>query len=81
LSLVLKLTEFALEFQVKSTLGLSAPVFANSPEEAADHFGWLGRFAAIDCPASSERIRELLGWRLTGQPGLIADLEPLGTTT
>jgi nucleoside-diphosphate-sugar epimerase len=59
---------------------LKLPVVAKSPEEAADHFGWLGLFAAIDCPASSERTRELLGWRPTGQPGLIADLEPLGTT-
>ena len=59
---------------------LKLPVVAKSPGEAADHFGWLGLFAAIDCPASSERTRELLGWRPTGQPGLIADLEPLGTT-
>jgi nucleoside-diphosphate-sugar epimerase len=40
---------------------LKLPVVAKSPEEAADHFGWLGLFAAIDCPASSERTRELLG--------------------
>jgi hypothetical protein len=42
--------------------------------EADAHFGWFASFAAIDCPASSERTREMLGWRPT-QPGLIADLD------
>ena len=59
---------------------LKLPVVAKSPEEAADHFGWLAPFAAIDCVASSERTREQLGWHPTALPGLIADLEPLGTT-
>src|SRR5271166_3143196 len=53
--------------------GLNLPVVAKSPAEAADHFGWLGFFMGIDCPASSAQTRELLGWRPT-QPGLIADL-------
>ena len=53
---------------------LNLPVVAKSPEEAAEHFGWFARFAAIDCPASSERTREELGWR-PKQPGLIADLD------
>jgi nucleoside-diphosphate-sugar epimerase len=59
---------------------LKLPVVAKSPAEAAEHFGWLGQFATIDCPASSERTRKLLGWNLTGQPGIIFDLESLGTT-
>jgi nucleoside-diphosphate-sugar epimerase len=59
---------------------MKLPVVAKSPEEAAGHFGWLGLFAAIDCPTSSARTQELLGWRPTGQPGLISDLEALGTT-
>jgi len=53
---------------------LNLPVVSKSPEEFAEHFGWFARFAAIDCPASSERTREELGWR-PKQPGLIADLD------
>lgn len=53
---------------------LNLPVVAKSPEEAAEHFGWFARFAAIDCPASSAKTRELLGWR-PKQPGLIPDLD------
>jgi nucleoside-diphosphate-sugar epimerase len=56
---------------------LKLPVVAKSPEEAAVHFGWLAPFAAIDCPASSERTQELLGWHPAGRPGLIADLDPM----
>jgi nucleoside-diphosphate-sugar epimerase len=54
--------------------GLKVPVVAKSPEEAADHFGWLAPFAAIDVPASSQRTRELMEWQ-PKQPGLISDLE------
>lgn len=53
---------------------LNIPVVAKSQEEAAAHFGWFAHFAGIDCPASSQRTRELLGWQPT-KPGLIADLE------
>ncbi len=53
---------------------LNVPVVAKSPEEAADHFGWLGFFMGIDCPASSALTQERLGWRPT-QTGLIPDLE------
>src|ERR1700730_3853890 len=53
---------------------LNVPVVAKSPEEAADHFGWFAHFAAIDCPASSQRTRELLGWQ-PNQPGLIPELD------
>jgi nucleoside-diphosphate-sugar epimerase len=55
---------------------LNVPVVAISPEEAAEHFGWLAHFAAIDSPASSLRTRELLGWQ-PKQPGLIPDLDRL----
>jgi nucleoside-diphosphate-sugar epimerase len=54
---------------------LNVPVVAKSPEEAADHFGWLGFFAGIDAPASSALTQQRLGWRPT-RIGLIADLEP-----
>ena len=53
---------------------LNVPVVSKTPEEAADHFGWFAHFAAIDCPASSKRTRELLGWQ-PKQPGLIPDLD------
>lgn len=53
---------------------LNVPVVAKSPEEASDHFGWLGVFAGADTPASSALTQERLGW-LPTQPGLIPDLE------
>jgi nucleoside-diphosphate-sugar epimerase len=53
---------------------LNLPVVATSPEDAPNHFGWFAQFAALDCPASSQRTRELLGWQPT-QPGLIPDLD------
>ena len=53
---------------------LNVPVVAKNSEEAADHFGWFAHFAGIDCPASSQRTRELLGWQ-PKQPGLILDLD------
>jgi nucleoside-diphosphate-sugar epimerase len=52
---------------------LNVPVDSKSPEEAADHFGWIARFFGIDGPASSLQTRERLGWQPV-QPGLIADL-------
>jgi nucleoside-diphosphate-sugar epimerase len=53
---------------------LNLPVVSKSREEAADHFGWIGRFFGTDCPASSAQTQERLGWRPV-QPGLIADLD------
>jgi nucleoside-diphosphate-sugar epimerase len=52
---------------------LNVPLVSKSAEQAADHFGWFAHFAAIDCPASSQRTRAQLGWQ-PKQPGLIADL-------
>jgi nucleoside-diphosphate-sugar epimerase len=62
--------------QIAEVIGrrLNIPVVSKSPEEAAEHFGWFARFAGIDAPTSSERTRELLGWKPEG-PGLIADLD------
>ena len=53
---------------------LNIPVVAKSREEAPGHFGWMAHFAGLDCPASSARTQELLGWRAS-RPGLIADLD------
>jgi nucleoside-diphosphate-sugar epimerase len=53
---------------------LNVPVVSQTPERAAEHFGFFAPFVALDAPASSQTTREALGWRPT-QPGLIADLE------
>jgi hypothetical protein len=42
---------------------LNVPVVAKSSEEAANHFGWLAYFRAIDNPTSSKLTQEGLGWR------------------
>src|SRR5438309_633694 len=54
--------------------GLRLPVAAIPREEVAGHFGFLGAFFSLDCPASSALTQQLLGWH-PAQPGLIADLE------
>jgi len=56
--------------------GLRVPVIVLRPEEAVQHFGFLGNFAGLDMPASSAVTRERLRWDPTG-PGLIADLEAM----
>jgi len=53
---------------------LNVPVVSKSPEEAANHFGWLAHFVGIDCPASSAQTQQQLGWA-PKQPGLITDLD------
>ncbi len=53
---------------------LELPVVSIAPEDAGEHFSWLGGFLGLDAPASSALTRELLGWEPT-QPGLIADLD------
>ena len=53
---------------------LDVPVVSISVEDAPGHFGWLGGFFGIDCPASSVRTRAELGWTPT-QAGLLADLD------
>jgi nucleoside-diphosphate-sugar epimerase len=54
--------------------GLDVPVESVAPDDAVEHFGWLGRMLGIDSPASSAITRDLLGWEPT-HPGLIDDLE------
>jgi len=54
--------------------GLDLPVRSVAAEDAAQHFGWLGRFFAADVPASSEVTQRVLGWTPT-HPGLLDDLD------
>ena len=54
--------------------GLNVPVVSKTPEEAKEHFGWLGLFAGMDLSASSAQTREKLAWNPTG-PNLLTDLE------
>jgi nucleoside-diphosphate-sugar epimerase len=53
---------------------LGVPVVSKSVEEATRHFGWIARFVTIDCPASSQRTRNELGWEPKHEP-LIPDLD------
>ncbi|MFJ6213893.1 SDR family oxidoreductase [Streptomyces sp. NPDC092296] len=53
---------------------LGLPVAAVSPQDAGEHFSWLGGFLAADGPVSSTLTREWLGWQPTG-PGLLEDLD------
>ncbi len=62
--------------QIAEVIGrkLGLPVVSISPDAAGAHFGWMGRFFALDQPASSMVTQKQLGWTPTHQ-GLIADLE------
>ena len=53
---------------------LDLPVTSIAPEQAADQFGFLAHFLALDLPTSSALTRELLSWEPSG-PGLVADLD------
>jgi nucleoside-diphosphate-sugar epimerase len=59
--------------------GLKVPVVSIKPDEAEAHFGWLGRFAGHDMPATSALTRQRLDWKPTG-PSTIADLEGMDYT-
>jgi hypothetical protein len=48
-------------------------VAAVAPEDAGDHFGWIGGFYGAGVPASSAATRARLGWEPEGL-GLLADL-------
>ncbi len=44
-----------------------------APEDAGEHFSFLGDFVSLDNPTSSELTRRWLDWEPT-HPGLIEDL-------
>ncbi|SEV91620.1 SDR family oxidoreductase [Luteibacter sp. 329MFSha] len=53
---------------------LGVPVVSKTGDEAAAHFGWLGKFTGLNMGASSERTRGRLGWE-PREPGLLADID------
>jgi nucleoside-diphosphate-sugar epimerase len=53
---------------------LNIPVVSKSAQEAAGHFTWFAHFAAMNCPASNEQTRQVLGWN-PKEIGLIADID------
>jgi nucleoside-diphosphate-sugar epimerase len=52
---------------------LGLPIVSIDPEDAGEHFGFIGHFFAQTMTASSERTRTLLGWTPTG-PTLVEDI-------
>ncbi len=53
---------------------VKVPAVSKSPEQAAEHFGWMAMFAGVDSPASSAKTEKALGWR-AHHPGLIEDID------
>ena len=53
---------------------LDIPSASIAPDAAVAHFGHLGAFVGVDCPASAEITRQSLGWDPAG-PNLLEDLE------
>jgi len=62
--------------EIAATIGrhLNVPVRSIPPEQAIDHFGFIGAVFSADLPASSELTRKWLDWQPT-RPGLLADLD------
>ncbi len=56
--------------------GLNVPVRSISPEQAQEHFGFLGLFTGMDIQGSSAKTRQQLDWTPAG-PGLLADLKDM----
>jgi nucleoside-diphosphate-sugar epimerase len=53
--------------------GLGLPVESIAPDDAVAHFGWLGRFFAMDAPMSSTATQAAFHWSPSG-PTLLEDL-------
>ena len=56
--------------------GLGLPVVSIPPEQAQEHFGWMGMFVGMDMPASSAWTQGRLGWTPEG-PSLLEDLKAM----
>ncbi len=53
--------------------GMGVPVVSLTPEQAQEHFGWMGMFVGMSMPASSAWTQGRLGWE-PRERGLLADL-------
>lgn len=53
--------------------GLGLPVTSIDPDDAVEHFGFIGGFFGMEGAASSDATRALLGWEPTG-PTLLEDI-------
>lgn len=53
--------------------GLAIPVVSKEGEAADAYFGWFRHFAGMNCMASSEQTRNILGWQPT-HTGLLQDM-------
>jgi nucleoside-diphosphate-sugar epimerase len=53
---------------------LGVPAVSVAPDDAADHFGFLGPLVQMDNPTSSALTQELLDWK-PEHPGLLDDLD------
>lgn len=61
--------------EIAEALGkaLDVPTASVDPADAEEHFGFIGRFFALDLRATHERTRALLDWTPVG-PTLLADI-------
>ena len=57
--------------------GLKIPVLSKSPEEAMEHFGWLGVFVGERLAGILRANAEAARMASNREPGLIADLEQM----
>ncbi|BAV09583.1 Nucleoside-diphosphate-sugar epimerase [Filimonas lacunae] len=53
--------------------GLALPTKSKESKDAETHFTWFLHFASMNCPSSSAKTREVLGWN-PQQPGLLEDM-------
>jgi nucleoside-diphosphate-sugar epimerase len=54
-------------------LRLGVPAVSIAPEDALEHFGWMGRFFGQELSATSDLTRQRFGWTPT-HPGLLEDI-------
>jgi nucleoside-diphosphate-sugar epimerase len=61
--------------EIAQALGrvLDLPVASIPDDQVLDHFGWIGRFFAMDLIADSTVTRQRFGWSPSG-PGLVEDI-------
>ena len=53
---------------------LNGPVRSIAPDDAAEHFGFLGNFIGLDSPASNAQTQQKLNWH-PSHAGILDDLE------